>query len=230
MINIPPQDIIDHIPSSIAWKDNDLKYLGANKSLINSMGFKDAKDLIGIDDKQLTLNPELLDLFIQQDLSVLSGNTIEIIHTLDNSENDQTYLLKKNPLRDEHKNIIGIIFLCTPWPQNHLLALLKQIDQKYVSLPNDTTHYSIDANHNPVGLSTRELECLFLQLRGKTAKEIAEILKLSKRTIEYYIDNLKTKFGCLNKTELLMAAMAHGYQYHIPKNLLHLNLPQLLSY
>ncbi len=160
-------------------------------------------------------------------MSVLAGNTIEILHTLDKDNN--TYLLQKSPLKDDDNKIKGIILLCTKFSAANLLSQLKQIDQKYCFLQKDRLHYVIDENHNPIGLSTRELECLFLQLRGKTAKEIAEILKLSKRTVEYYIDNMKTKFGCFNKTELLTAAMSQGYQYHIPKTLLHLNLPQIIS-
>ncbi len=228
MTKIPHQSIIDQLPSSIAWKDAELNYLGANRNLIHSMGLNDPHQLIGINDQQLLIDePHLSEFFIQQDLSVLAGNTIEILHTLDKDNN--TYLLQKSPLRDEDNTIAGIILLCTPFSAANLFSQIKQIDQKYYSLQKDHMHYMVDENHNPIGLSTRELECLFLQIRGKTAKEIAEILKLSKRTVEYYIDNMKTKFGCFNKAELLTAAMSHGYQYHIPKTLLHLNLPQIIS-
>jgi DNA-binding CsgD family transcriptional regulator len=231
MTNIPNQLIIDQIPSSVAWKDVHLKYLGANKNLINSMGLKHAEQLIGIDDKALALNsPEMIEFFKQQDLLALHGNSVEIIHTLDESPQNKTYFLQKSPLRDEQNEIVGIIYLCSPLPQEDLIAGLKQIDQKHCPQVEVPDHYVLDTNHNPVKLSDRELECLFLQLRGKTAKQIAEILKLSKRTVEYYIDNMKSKFGCFNKAELLIAAISLGYQQHVPKNLLNLNLPHLLSY
>lgn len=230
MTSIPHQSILDQLPSSIAWKDAELKYLGANKNLIHSMGLKDPQQLIGVNDQQLLIHePQLSDFFIQQDMTVLAGNTIEIIHTLDNDKENRTYLLQKSPLKDNNGQIAGVILLCSPFPAADLCSYLKQIDRKYYDIQKDQTHYVIDENHNPVGLSTRELECLFLQIRGKTAKEIADILGLSKRTIEFYIDNMKSKFGCFNKTELIMAAMAHGYQYHIPKNLLHLDLPRIIS-
>lgn len=230
MTSIPHQSIIDQLPSSIAWKDVELNYLGANKNLIHSMGLNDPQQLIGVNDQQLLINePQLTDFFIQQDLSVLAGKTIEIIHTLDNDKENRTYFLQKSPLKDNNKQIVGVILLCTPFSAANLLSSLKQIDQKYYAVQKEQTHYVIDENHNPVRLSARELECIFLQIRGKTAKEIAEILGLSKRTIEFYIDNMKSKFGCFNKTELIMAAMSHGYQYHIPKNLLHLDLPRILA-
>ena len=42
-------------------------------------------------------------------------------------------------------------------------------------------------------LTTRELECFCLLLYGKPGREIAEILNLSKRTVEEYIFNIKNK-------------------------------------
>ncbi len=55
-------------------------------------------------------------------------------------------------------------------------------------------------------LSGREGECLSLLLQDKISKEIAAILGLSPRTIEFYFDNIKTKLGCYIKQELLSFA------------------------
>lgn len=51
-------------------------------------------------------------------------------------------------------------------------------------------------------LSVREKECLRMILQGKTAKESATDLSLSARTVEYYLENIKDKFGCTYKTDL----------------------------
>lgn len=55
-------------------------------------------------------------------------------------------------------------------------------------------------------LSTREKECLLLYLKGETARSIAASLKLSHRTIESYLENIKYKLNCYQKTELLKKA------------------------
>lgn len=52
-------------------------------------------------------------------------------------------------------------------------------------------------------LSTREKECLELFLKGKTAKETASLLNLSRRTVESYFENIKDKLGCFSKAEIL---------------------------
>ena len=52
-------------------------------------------------------------------------------------------------------------------------------------------------------LTPREEQCLQLYRLGKTAKETARILSLSPRTVEEYLDNIKAKYGCRFKRELL---------------------------
>lgn len=54
-----------------------------------------------------------------------------------------------------------------------------------------------------VTLSARELICLVHLVRGRTAKEIAQLLNLSPRTIEHYINVIKVRFGVQNKSELI---------------------------
>jgi len=56
---------------------------------------------------------------------------------------------------------------------------------------------------NSPELSNRERQCLEYYLAGATAKETAIILQLSHRTAEEYINNLKNKFKCKQKRDLL---------------------------
>jgi DNA-binding CsgD family transcriptional regulator len=57
-------------------------------------------------------------------------------------------------------------------------------------------------------LSKRQKECLKYLASGMTAKKIARILNLSPRTVEFYIENLKKKFLCSNRTELIAKAFS----------------------
>ena len=52
-------------------------------------------------------------------------------------------------------------------------------------------------------LSSRERECLHLFQKGHSAQATAAILKLSRRTIEHYFENIKDKLGCSSKWDLL---------------------------
>ena len=56
-------------------------------------------------------------------------------------------------------------------------------------------------------LSIRESQCLKLTLQGKIAKQISKELGLSQRTIERYIETLKSKLYCRTKTDLVIKAL-----------------------
>lgn len=60
---------------------------------------------------------------------------------------------------------------------------------------------------NTIHLTKRQKECLYWLLKGKTAAETGEILKLSPRTVESYIHHLKRKFQCSTKAELISKAL-----------------------
>src|ERR1700674_3524735 len=59
-----------------------------------------------------------------------------------------------------------------------------------------------------VGLPEREAETLTRAARGKTFAEIAEILGLSKRTVEFNLENARRKLGVATRTQALIKAAA----------------------
>lgn len=58
-------------------------------------------------------------------------------------------------------------------------------------------------------LSPREKECLYFYVHGKSAKEIGEILFLSRRTIEQFLMSIKIKLNVPNKAALIEKVLAH---------------------
>ena len=52
-----------------------------------------------------------------------------------------------------------------------------------------------------------------------SAKEAGEKLDLSKRTIEFYLENIKNKLNCQKKSELIAMAIQNGYMNLIPDRL-----------
>ena len=63
--------------------------------------------------------------------------------------------------------------------------------------------YELDAQCSGVSLTLREAQCVLLVLQGKTAIESADVLHLSRRTIEFYLANIKTKLKCRTKSKLI---------------------------
>ena len=61
-----------------------------------------------------------------------------------------------------------------------------------------------------VRLKDREIEILTLVARGKTSAEIAVKLHLSKRTVDFHIDNARMRLRTATRTEAVSKAVASG--------------------
>jgi DNA-binding NarL/FixJ family response regulator len=57
-----------------------------------------------------------------------------------------------------------------------------------------------------VQLNDREVETLTWVARGKTSAEIAQILGLTKRTVDFHIDNARSKLGAATRTQAVIKA------------------------
>jgi DNA-binding NarL/FixJ family response regulator len=58
----------------------------------------------------------------------------------------------------------------------------------------------------PFKLNECEVETLTWAARGKTSAQIAQILGLTKRTVDYYIDNARRKLGAATRTQAAIKA------------------------
>jgi DNA-binding response OmpR family regulator len=56
-------------------------------------------------------------------------------------------------------------------------------------------------------LREREIETLTWSARGKTSEEIAAILGLSKRTVDFHLDNARAKLGVATRTQAVVKAV-----------------------
>jgi len=57
-----------------------------------------------------------------------------------------------------------------------------------------------------VALNHREVEVLTWVARGKTSAEIAQILGITKRTVDFHIDNARAKLSAATRTEAVIKA------------------------
>ncbi len=61
-----------------------------------------------------------------------------------------------------------------------------------------------------IALNDREVETLTWVARGKTSAEIAPILGLTKRTVDFHVDNARNKLRATTRTEaVIKAATGH---------------------
>ncbi len=59
-------------------------------------------------------------------------------------------------------------------------------------------------------LTQREIECLHWSAQGKTYEDIGSILKVTPRTIRFFLESARHKLGSLNTTHAVVMAVSRG--------------------
>ena len=68
-----------------------------------------------------------------------------------------------------------------------------------------------DARHDePVKLTKREIEVLSLVIEGKSSKEVADLLYVSKRTVDFHLANIYDKLEVTNRVQAFRRAVRLG--------------------
>lgn len=200
--------------------DHDIIRAGINNILRNQLAYKVVAEAVNGEealDKVEKLKPDILLLDISMPkisgLDVIarikraSPNTKIIIITVHTAD---AYIMKA--LKAGVKG-----YLVKGNAAEDLLPALRRVVDGKVYLSSAVSSYLIDKIQGKEPqealkkeiLTSREQEILRLVVEGKTAKEIADTLYISPRTVENYKNNLMKKLG-LNKTsDLIKYAIKH---------------------
>ena len=86
-----------------------------------------------------------------------------------------------------------------------MLLKEKNPKQKTMALDKKIINSKVDCHHIKKNsyLGSQEYRVIRLLLTGLKYREIATELKLSSRTVEFYIENIKKKFDCKKKKQLI---------------------------
>ncbi len=89
------------------------------------------------------------------------------------------------------------------------------VEKQIENFMHQTTvqRFSLNTNRGVIIISKREAECMFHLSANKTVKEIARSMELSPRTVESYLDNVKKKSNCTNKSELVSLFTQNSIRY-----------------
>lgn len=147
--------------------------------------------------------------FIREDEEVLRGKHLFIFEAKVLHNKLMFCLVHKIPYIP-HKKIEGTCYE---------ILLLPNLDAKGVAsftlnpniLLSEHTKKNLEVykliEEQPYTLTPRELECIDYLVKGRGVKEIAFELNLSKRTVDYYIRNIKTKLKVTKNTQIVAMAI-----------------------
>jgi PAS domain S-box-containing protein len=103
------QQVIDHIPQAVFWKDKQLNYLGGNREFLRDAGVKTINELIGKNDFDLDWK-ELAEIYRADDASVLSSGKARLNYEEDQANlDDRLFRTSKVPMENEKGEIIALL-------------------------------------------------------------------------------------------------------------------------
>jgi DNA-binding CsgD family transcriptional regulator len=216
---------VPYMPGLVAAKDNDSIYYSASTLVAEYLGLKSAEEIVGCSD--LVLPSKLVkfaDTFVKYDQLVTSGKIacLTSVEVLQYVCGVRILFSKRLPLVNHTNEIVGLLTQSMDVTEVGLFQAFLVVEQlKNQSLGQaNFGSYIISDTQELCGLTPRQQDCLFFLLRGLSSKQIAAALKLSVRTIENYLEQLKAKFHCRSKADLYEAALAQGLYYYVPQRLL----------
>jgi DNA-binding CsgD family transcriptional regulator len=225
---------ISRMPGLLSYKDLDSKYLGITEELAHFLGWKDASQSIGKTDYDLPCKAsESADEFIKQDRRTIESGLKTICVAIEEYNTGWHIILgEKNPIKDENGQITSLFingFDVSNVSQFRASLVLRAVDNKFHNRNLKATTYFLTPPPTPKKLTEKQESCLFLMIRGKTAKEIAKILQVSPRTIECHIEAIKSRLDCQTRSEIIGKAIDNDFLYYIPKNLCQNGFEKLVS-
>jgi DNA-binding CsgD family transcriptional regulator len=194
------------LPLSVYFIDANSINQKVNEHDANLSGFNSVKEAVGKTCFS-NLTKKSANITTSNDKEVMQSHRIKISEEdvfLSKTNLHRPTLSIKMPWYNDKNKVIGL-FGCSIILGKHPLAdslsLIKNIGLLN-TIENPSNFVGTEINN--AYLSKQQLSCAKLILSGMTLRKIAEQLNLSPRTVEKYIEIIKTKLHCRNKTELII--------------------------
>ncbi|MEK6731633.1 MAG: helix-turn-helix transcriptional regulator [Pseudomonadota bacterium] len=207
-------DIVDRITGMISEKDENSVVTCCNEIFLKYAGVKSFDDILGHTDYDFPWQ-NFADIYRAHEKDALVGNNYSTFYPVkDCHGTHKLFMHTKVQKLSPDGEILGIkchaAEILNPQTANLMQALSSYIPEKQTS-------FFIGKKFKNLTLPPQQQEVLFFLLRGKTSKQIAKIMRLSPRTIEFYITILKEKFNCQTKQALIECAINQGFMEMIPE-------------
>ncbi|MFA6036964.1 MAG: LuxR C-terminal-related transcriptional regulator [Legionellales bacterium] len=212
------EKLLRQLPSQISIMDTDNAFAWASDKVISSYGFNALNEMIG--KKYLDLNCRLSEdyqILTMHDQLVISKNKkMAFMGYHEFVDGWKITMCEKSPILNDDNTVIGLITSCndvTPYAMIDTNQFIFKLFTEFKK--GEQLCVCLDRENIPdYGLSQRQQECLFYLLRGKSDKDIAKRLNISSRTVESYINEIKHKMNCNNRSEIIEKSLNEGLLHH----------------
>ncbi len=215
-----------HSPGLMMVKDALSVYASVTQDTATLFNFHDWHDCIGKMDHEMPCkSAELAEQFRKMDRKVIaSGKKMLTLEFLSCGPGWRALLINRNPIPALHDKtqaagLLLQIMDVSNVPQFNPYLYRYERDVQWMGKDKRQTVYTLDDPCCTFRLTEKQEIFLFLLIRGKTIKEIANILGVSQNTIESRFDTLKEKMHCQYKSEVIAKAIDSGFLYYLPKSI-----------
>ena len=198
----------------VYWKDMQLNYLGSNDLMAEVNKLSARQDVLGRADNNL-LWTEQAELYKADDRQVMLNNSAKQFHNFSIlPDREITYLTIKVPLKALNGKTVGILGISHYLTERFTNCNLDLLNKAGIPINHrnfiNSDKALLDILCKKYKLSKRQVECLYYLVRGMTLKQIGKTLKLSPRTVEWYLEIVKNKLNCSTKLDLINKCIAFG--------------------
>lgn len=217
---------IANMPGLFLEKDANFLVTAITKDTARLCGWKNPEDAIGFNDYDMPcpIAKFAADFLKLDELCVRSNSKLHAIQVIPYGFDWRVMLTERIPIKDESDNLIKLQILAMDITATHLskgILFLNSTGWKILGRKKQQINYIISSSHFlPSTLTEKQELCLFLLIRGRTLRQIADVMKISIKTVEDHINAIKIKLSCKTKSQLIEKAIDVGFFYHIPSTLL----------
>lgn len=211
------EQILNQLNLFLWAKDTKYKYIYCNEHYAEAAGLDSPNQIVGKSDEQLPWRT-LSDYFKVGDYGVLQGNVRSNVQEVSETINNiKDILVSENQLINNNGKCIGIV-------GSFIDITGKQLIKKCGYYDAERNRYYLGTeDFNNVYLYGREIEVFKKILLGYSARQIADVIKISNKTIESYIDSIKVKLQAKTKGEIIATAIQFGLTHILYLHNQHIN-------
>lgn len=210
-------DYINQAPGLICIKDKQSIIQACSPQFAHLVGYDSPEETQGMTDFDIRCDAvHGADKFIAQDKDAFTRGENKSINIYTYSNGNKVVMYgQKTPLIFDDE-VVGLNITAQDLTHlsniaNKFILLLKS-DGNFLSIDEKKAATYIFHDTYPGDLLTKkESMCLFYIVRGKSNKEISQLLNLSCRTIEGKIVAIKNKMQCDSRNQLIENALQKGY-------------------
>ena len=189
-------------------QDLDLNIIDLNEACWSSCGFSSREDALGENIKKVCTDTVTVSRMQYTNQSIIQrAENVVVNENVPFSDGSELRTISfKFPWYDENNKVKGLVGFALDLSKNDLAGVANDLNYLNTNFLDQHTYQVSSVKYNLVNkyqLTPREIDVVDHIMRGKTLRATAEKLNLSTRTVEAYLESIKSKTSANSKSQLI---------------------------